>query len=250
MDALKAIPQFFFDLIGRMVPGSAAFLLLHQFFDPDWHYWNAFIKGITATSDIDTPSNTFVGLAVMLITYALGHILSPLTKKIQRITEKYPSPLKKNESESENYAWLRLHYPGPGGNCAKLRAEFTMYKGLAAACVLGVIASPVLEPHTVWGSVVFALLAVLMAKRGREGHETFSSSVEDFCNAAVIGNSKSPEVIAAEKAKKEAEKQKKKARTNGQEPARNDGAAGAPQTISVKPEQPSESDSPPQMSGT
>jgi hypothetical protein len=201
MDALKAIPQFFFDLIGRMVPGSAAFLLLHQFFDPDWRNWDAFVKGITATSGTESPSNTLIVLALMLVTFALGHMLSPLTKVIQRIGEKYPSALEKSKFESKNYAWLRLHFPDAGGNCAKLRAEFTMYNGLAAAFVLGVIASPVLQPHTVLSATVFSLLAVLMAARGREGHKTFSSSVAQFCDAAVIGNARSPEVVAAENAR-------------------------------------------------
>jgi hypothetical protein len=193
MDALKAVPQFFFDLIGRMVPGSALLLLLHEYLDPTWAGWLAFLRGITATPDSEAPATTLAVLALMLITFAMGHLLAPLTKLIQSLGEVLPTHLGKDKRESENYAWLRLYHAEAGGNCAKLRAEFTMYNGLSGASLIGMIASLALEPHSEGVALAFLVLAILMASRGREGRKTFSKGIREFCEAAEAGPGTRPQ---------------------------------------------------------
>jgi hypothetical protein len=184
MDALKAIPQFFFDLIGRMVPGSVVFFVLHFFLDTQWTLWRDTIVGALAFYPAENPPSTFVVLTLALAAFALGHIISPLTKRIQRLGERFPKELETPPEESANYAWLRVHSAEAGGHCAKLRAEFTMYNGLAAAFLLAAPLSYFFGSHPLIQVGSFLVLAVLMAYRGREGRKTFTDNVRDFFSAA------------------------------------------------------------------
>jgi hypothetical protein len=185
MDALKSIPQFFFDVIGRVVPGSVAVILLLYLVDPTWNTWTQFIRGLLAGYGGEIPS-TFIALTLFLAAFVAGHIISPAAKLIQRIGERFPTTLKRIDSESEHYAWLRLHRADAGGHCAKLRAEFTMYNSLSAVFFLTTVAFLFLEPMSIAWPSASLIVCLLMAYRGREGRKTFSDAVADFYAAAQL----------------------------------------------------------------
>ena len=123
MDALKFLPQAFFDVIGRIIPGFIALLLLSWCAPSAWQSVTEALARLTGTSTL--PVWLLLG-----ISYVVGHLLSPATKQIQRMGERFPKKLDK--PNSEKYDWLRVNSTEAGGHCAKLRAEFTLYNSLAA----------------------------------------------------------------------------------------------------------------------
>lgn len=183
MDALKIVPQLFFDLIARVIPGSSAILLYFVLFDPTWSFWRKLMDGMLPYHATSGDSSAgFVVLALLLVAYVLGHLISPLVKAAQRIGENFPPALAK--SNSQKYDWLRLHAPDAGALCAKLRAEFTMYNGLAVVFALFGAASLLVSPAN-WVAVVgLFVLALLMGYRGRETKGTFTDCIENFHTAA------------------------------------------------------------------
>ncbi|MGR8931709.1 MAG: hypothetical protein ACU836_13800 [Gammaproteobacteria bacterium] len=121
-------------------------------------------------------------------------------ESIESITVKF-----KILSPSKDYDWLRLHYPEAGGLCAKLRAEFTMYNGLAGVFFIYFVLFSIkffyvdyvkfapqnenISCFSILYEVLFVILLLVlsysMASRGREGRDTFASSVIRFKEAAV-----------------------------------------------------------------
>ena len=123
------------------------------------------------------------------------------------------------KSPSEEYEWLRLHFPEAGGICAKLRAEFTMYNGLSGVFLIFILINILKEfswstifemgwrnflstPFS-WEFLCFLIKFYFinnmfliggfwfMALRGKEGRKTFASSVKKFKDAADNGPDKS-----------------------------------------------------------
>jgi hypothetical protein len=211
MDALKIIPQAFFDAIARVVPGVLTLLLLAWLEPAIWkNVANA--TAVAISGDTDKPSS--VGL--LIVAYMLGHLMSPGTKLVQRITERYPrvrgkedpptlSPqpmtqkicrilhswtsvntedeAKSLKPNSKHYDWLRVKSPDAGGLAAKLRAEFTMYNSIAFVA-LAFAALSAFSCDNRW--LVFGLFGIglLMAARGRETQKTMRDAVENFYAAA------------------------------------------------------------------
>lgn len=204
MEALKFIPQLFFDLIGRMVPGFLAMLLgllvyYQTGYDIAW-------REITETS--------FWVLSIFA--YIIGHLVAPLTKFIQRKNERFswlisddktecPDDKKEEKDDlyakkkndkirSQKYNWLRLNQPDAGGLCAKLRAEFTMYNSFSAIFLIFTIIEMIMgianliigASHlTFWTTgAAFLVLFAFMAARGHEGEETFGKDVKKFYELA------------------------------------------------------------------
>lgn len=83
MDALKIIPQVFFDLIGRIVPGILALLLGNLLLPEAWKL--QFIAALSAFSGKQEDSVSMTLL--FFVAYIIGHLISPLTKRIQRFNE-------------------------------------------------------------------------------------------------------------------------------------------------------------------
>ena len=201
MDALKVVPQLFFDLIGRIVPGFLAMLLGLLVYYQTGHdiAW----KELSETS--------FWVLSILA--FIIGHLVSPLTKFIQRKNE-YFSWLKSDDKDdkcpddkkeekvdkctkkkkdkiiSQKYNWLRLEKTDAGGLCAKLRAEFTMYNSFSAIFLIFTIIELIYgivnfnlgnSDFTFWAmGAVFLCLFALMAARGYEGKDTFDKDVKKF----------------------------------------------------------------------
>jgi hypothetical protein len=180
MDSLKLIPQVFFDLIGRVVPGAigiVAYLLLTN------STWSSFLSRIMGPSFAGDKSQLVTAIVFLCASYVVGQLLSPGAKLVQRIGEW--KVLKPKPKEDGAYDWLRLHHPEAGASCAKIRAEFTMHNGLALVLLISTAAYPLSRP--VWRWSVFcglAIATVLAGIRGRTTRDTFHDTVRKFAKAA------------------------------------------------------------------
>ncbi len=177
MDVLKLIPQMFFDLIGRLVPGGFALVAGHLHFGV-----NPPRIGIETASKllgIRSQSAALEITAFLAGAYVVGHLLAPLSRLMEFLVGLLPfddcrHPLAKfydgeksdvtgvakfvkselgdkkpNTREMDNavylwYDWLRIHKPDVGAFAAKLRAECRMYGALASIFALSLIVQIVL----------------------------------------------------------------------------------------------------------
>jgi hypothetical protein len=184
MEILKLIPQIFFDLIARVVPGAAgvvAYLLLSG------TTWESLLSGVMGKS-LATDSLVFSILIFLAAAYVVGQLISPAAKIVQRIGEYFkPKP-----KEAGAYDWLRLHHPDAGALSAKIRAEFTMHNGLAVVLLVSAVVYPLRGEQWRW-SILGALVlgALLSAYRGRTTRDTFNETVEKFAKAAGYQGKKS-----------------------------------------------------------
>ena len=164
MDALKFVPQLFFDLIARIVPGGVAVLLCTYFYDSKYETWKSVVGGMRAAVGAEIVGSGLVFVVLTFLCYVIGHLISPLTKLIQHYNERIPSVLEK--SDSYKYEWLRVHESEAGGHCAKLRAEFTMYNSLSAVFLVFAIALLTCADGRIGTPSLLLLLAsLLMAYR-------------------------------------------------------------------------------------
>ena len=116
MDSLKLIPQIFFDLIGRVVPGTMGILAALLLSKTTWESWLRATLGQT----LATESSLVAIFMFLAAAYVVGQLLSPLAKQIQRVGElRWFKP----KPKAEGYDWLRMHHPQAGDYCAKIRAE-------------------------------------------------------------------------------------------------------------------------------
>jgi hypothetical protein len=215
MDALKIVPQLFFDLIARVVPGSVAVMLL--MFCGVESSWQELLQRTFLNS---LYRDNIVGVtisALLLVAFVIGHMISPATKLVQRLNEAITNDISTQTSDSgwgwrlrfplawlykllqlktkcrqqgvsDKYDTLRLEEPDVGALCAKIRAEFTMYNGLAAVFAISVVVLPLnTRPNAGWLFAMVALFiaAILMAYRGCETQITFKESVCRFHDALV-----------------------------------------------------------------
>lgn len=101
---LKLIPQLFFDLIGRVVPGALGVVACLLLSGTTWESWLRVILGESLATD-SLPVAILIFLAAA---YVVGQLLSPAAKLVQRIGElKYFGP----KPKAVGYDWLRLHHP-------------------------------------------------------------------------------------------------------------------------------------------
>ena len=219
MESLKIIPEIFFDLIARVVPGGVGLVAYLLLSGKSWQSW------LDTTLGSSLAGSPPVAILIFLVAaYLVGQLLSPAAKLVQRIGEdlpywigeknpklaewikiKYPEakcPEDKNHSdkkkypdlaklivcpppEGPDYDWLRLHYPAVGDQCAKIRAEFTMHNGLAVVLLLTAIAYPLRAEGWRW-YVLIGLVLVGLAEfyRGRTTRDTFKQTVQKFKKAA------------------------------------------------------------------
>jgi hypothetical protein len=175
MDSLKLIPQFFFDLIARVVPGAVSILAALRLTKGTWESWlNGTLGKALAESSWVSVLMFFAG------SYVAGQLLSPLAKLVQRIGERVrPKP------KAKDYDWLRINYPEAGAHCAKIRAEFTMHNGLSAVLLVSAAAYVFIREDWRWSVLAGLLLGGLFAAlRGRTTRDTFNETVNKFKQAA------------------------------------------------------------------
>jgi hypothetical protein len=182
MDSLKLIPQIFFDLIGRVVPGALGVVACLLLSGTTWESWLSATLGTSlATNSLPVAILMFLAAA-----YVVGQLLSPVAKLVQRIGElKYFGKAPK----ADGYDWLRLHHREAGAFCAKIRAEFTMHNGVAAVLFVSAVVYPLRGEAWRW-SVLIGLVfgGLLAAYRGRTTRDTFNETVAKFAKAAGRSN--------------------------------------------------------------
>jgi hypothetical protein len=201
MDVLKLIPQLFFDLISRVIPGSIAIVLISIAAD---------IKLGKATTDFSEGVRTLqdsalvLGLGFLIAAYLFGQIISPISDLIEtRIVRRlfrakcqvlkdaissdseYP-PAVRNlliremgvETEDANsvkarqysqavflwYDWLRVNNPDAGDRVAKMRAEYRMHSQNAVALFISLavhLTTIIACPHKGNFKIAFIVVVVL-----------------------------------------------------------------------------------------
>lgn len=219
MEALKIIPQVFFDIIARVVPGCAAIVAWLLLLRKTWELTVADLFGSSFAKD----STTLSFLIFLGAGYVVGELISPLAKGMQRINKKIPFSVKeyrelqskrRKKKEEENdgqqkktthtaeapaqtghsdtekkqfsekdlsYDRLRLQNPEIGALCAKIRAEFTMHNALAVVFALSAVYYPFSSVFFHWQVfIVLVVLTLTTAFRGKSTNKTFDETKAKF----------------------------------------------------------------------
>lgn len=179
MDGLKIIPQVFFDLIGRVIPGGVFIIAYLLLFDKTWGQMISQIFGKSNSKDDVTALTILIFIGA---SYTVGQLLSPAAKFIQRLGEK--DIFKPEPSEKGAYDFLRMHHPDAGALCAKIRAEFTMFNGLVVVFALSTIYYPFRETCDLRIFFILIILTLTQAVRGKNTRDTFQKTVKKFYKAA------------------------------------------------------------------
>jgi hypothetical protein len=241
MDALKLIPQIFFDVIARIIPGALLMLLLDHAIE--MNFTEIALNAFKVNAELRKSALVWI-IVVTTSAYVLGHLIAPFIRLLEKEgrykpyrilrhplhvfvkpSTKEPEVLKeivdpdsrqyfphmraylKTELDETTgdagvtdydktvfvwYDWLRLNYPEIGALTAKIRAEYTMYGGMAVAMIVALILPPViilsksLRGHTPnWKfSALMIFIAIvgvpLMIFRHKDTRDTFQRSVINF----------------------------------------------------------------------
>jgi hypothetical protein len=191
--ALGEIPLFFFDLIARVAPGLLLLFGLDHVSDR---------RVVPALLYVMLPNDKLresppAWLLVLAVTgYILGHLISPLVKQLDNVSEK----------TWKDYDKLRAEYPSLIPIVMRIRAEYMMYGGFGVG-LSAVVGIAVLDQiRILWTSrtsfnawwaeathrapfesaVLFlsTLVAIrLMFNRNRQTMRTFESAVHKLCVA-------------------------------------------------------------------
>ena len=140
MDALRLIPQLFFDLLARVVPGVVLLLIVAALHTNGG--WKDLLN-IAAGGRLD-PENAFAfAFFIPLgVGFVLGHLIAPIGKTLGGWV-RHPG----FKAPWREYDWLRMHRPDAGALVAKIRAEYTMHYSLAAAFAIGLVAGIAMHAH-------------------------------------------------------------------------------------------------------
>jgi hypothetical protein len=186
VDALKLIPQVFFDLIARVVPGAvAAFIMFYSFPSLSWTSTLAFIAGGKLS---DKNAFGFALIAALTVSYILGQLISPVGKYLEALVSR-SRPI--DSSVWQGYDYLRMHFPDAGALSAKIRAEYTMQFAMAASFLIGAVAGSVRCLVSPGSSVLFPIacagLVILCTFRGLDSRKTFVNCVCNLRQASELG---------------------------------------------------------------
>ena len=200
MELAKVIPQVFYDLIARFIPGLLALFV-----------WSISLKitigkifeHIYGTNQALLESSFILGTSILIIAYLLGQFLSPLSDLLERtvLTKVSPKsfnllshqldpnnqegnpyelqPLIKQEMGNENakvtasfgliwqwYDFIRVNNTDAGARLTKMRSEYRMFEGCAVGLGIGIILhvpSVYCSPGTAPWLLVFLLIGLLVA---------------------------------------------------------------------------------------
>ena len=176
MDFLKSIPSGFFDALARVVPGFTAIVLLLNHHDTTWRTVTDSVFGKQMISDEKS-----LGFLVILFftSYLIGQLIAPFAKLVQRLGEAKGLGAA-SKARSGAYDYLRMYYDFPGAQCTKIRAEFTMFNGLAVVFGVATVQYAIRNPCPSGTLALLFLLTVSTAVRGRTVRDTFNETVEKF----------------------------------------------------------------------
>lgn len=209
MDTLKIIPQLFYDLIARVIPGGVA---IFAFATAVNKKVGTLLTDAFAGAPTLQQSALLLTIVMLVFAYLLGHLLSTLSDLFKQVTVKalrhshfrvlkdaiktsdnYPEDVRRflfeemnrlsgNEGEALNdrhytraiyiwYDWLRITNPEVGSRLTKLRAESAMYERLAGAMIISVLLHliAVVSFDIRWNWLV-VISGIILAFLGMWGH--------------------------------------------------------------------------------
>src|SRR5918995_3959363 len=117
MEFGKLVPQIFFDILTRFVPGAVLLCSWIVFLgQDDWRRLLNSLLGGNLHGDNPLPVPM---LAVPFLSFLLGYLLAPFTRGVQRLNEDPPLVTKKTRMRwlakdvdaDARYDWLRAHHP-------------------------------------------------------------------------------------------------------------------------------------------
>jgi SAM-dependent methyltransferase len=186
MEFGKLIPQVFFDVLARYVPGAVLLgswiILLGQ------HAWAHLLNVLLAGHLDGSNALPAATLVLFFMPFVVGYVLAPFAKFVQRGNEHHwwllPRKwgIKEDKAAGNAYDWLRVNNKDAGALCAKIRAEFTMHNALSVA-FLPITVMAGLAGDYYW-AIASGLAVPLMAVRGATTEKTFHSTTRKFCKAA------------------------------------------------------------------
>jgi hypothetical protein len=182
MDFLKLIPQVFFDVIGRIVPGAFCLVCLQA--TTESPIFAKVMCMVVPSQELRASSLVWI-LVVGASAYVTGHFMAPFVRYLERPPAQSSTPARptwlsqlsrvlRATGEAilpfrrqvavfdpkiwRQYDWLRLERPEVGGLVARIRAEYTMYGGFAVALIAMLIVAVAIAVHTwsmfpgdIWG---------------------------------------------------------------------------------------------------
>ncbi len=171
MDAIKLIPQLFYDVISRVIPGVVALVLVAAAMGSDL---GALVVGPFRGAPALQQSALFLGIGLIGASYIAGAMISPVSDFYERYVvggllprsfwllpgalapgSHYPAPMQRfllrelgltEESRALAaarfrgalfvwYDWLRVWQPQTGSRVEKIRAEYRMFGGVAVGAL-------------------------------------------------------------------------------------------------------------------
>jgi hypothetical protein len=148
------------------------------------------LEELSAERFTDKNAFAFVSFALLGLSYIGGQVLAPLGRLVdlhQFHRKGHTRPV--DRVTWRRYDWLRVHLPDAGALAARIRAEYTMCNGIAAALGIGVavriVAAGLLGLHfsrLTWPTLV--AIGGLMAYRGWDVQRTFGMSVDNLYTVA------------------------------------------------------------------
>jgi hypothetical protein len=184
MEFSKLIPQVFFDILARFVPGALLFGAWVVLLGGD--EWSRVLDALLGGHLNGDNAVAAMSLVALFLSFLVGYVLAPIAKQVQRMNERLL--LKKDPDTGERYDQLRAHRPDAGALCAKIRAEFTMHNALSVAFVAVAVMSTQSDAiatrgwHWFWALASLGV-AVLMAWRGATTEETFQQTTRKLFEA-------------------------------------------------------------------
>jgi len=145
------IPQIFYDLIGRIIPGGLLLIVAFVIFQ----------KPLT----LDVSASILV-LAFLTIAYVLGALLGGVTAVINRDfwkRKKIDLTSKKENDVSFIYDYIQFHRPDIGSRLAKLSAERHMCRVITAGAIILFVVYSFSPPVPYFSSLFWGVEIGLMA---------------------------------------------------------------------------------------
>jgi hypothetical protein len=185
MDALKFLPQAFFEFFARLVPGGVALVVWMVLLGGADHW--PYILRTFAAGQLDTSNVAGIAIFVAISSaYGLGQLFAPLGKAAQRASEFAAAsilipardtatrfvkkePTKAKSISGDDYDWLRANAPALGELVAKIRSEHTMFYSLAS---IFAVASTAYLWTACFAWIKFVLLIVAAIACAGRGYST------------------------------------------------------------------------------
>ncbi len=214
MKSLELIPQVFYDLISRIIPGFIGIFLIGISTEIQLHKFPALIfKG----SETFQNYGLFLFLFWIVAAYLLGQVIALFSSLYEQIVVKNMFPkyfnilyqslfvkdifakrekdILMNEVKDEKkderiiqlkiwawYDWLRVNHSEAGARCAKVRAEYRMHAGISVVMtftvLLHLISHVIYHTKFNWTFVITAIIvSILFSWANARNHRMFELNV-------------------------------------------------------------------------